>query len=323
VPGTELLQAVAFGRVHVGAIVATRPPGSGVRTLAHASGYYASFVKNLGYSTSQDVIAREKTSVASREPEGSVAPVVASLPHGGELMPAWAFQDLACPVAELTNIDWHTPALYDFLPSLGVTTVEATLSKYVADPNRDPAVPYGDYWKAAVASENPWGTKIYTRDPTPSELAARIAVAHAPFHLALDAALQRLSETNGGMTLLIDLHSFGMPLDADVILGNVNGTTALDRTVERMSDAFTRQGFKVKVNEQWVGGYIVRRFADNDQIEAVQIEIHYDTYLTTDVSTPQARPNVDVGRFNDARARLRQAIKEIVSWRKSSQGSGS
>lgn len=112
------------------------------------------------------------------------------------------------------------------LPELGITTISTALSRFVADVNRDPAGgQHGGFWSSVVSAQLPDGRPAYRRTLAPAEIRHRILIAHAPFHQALDAAVQRLLRQFPRL-LLLDLHSFGVPLDGDIILGDRHGTSA-------------------------------------------------------------------------------------------------
>jgi N-formylglutamate deformylase len=117
----------------------------------------------------------------------------------------------------LHRSDWLTRELNEFLPSLGVTTIVTAFSRYVADPNRDPAGDqHGSFWSSVVPAQTPDGERVYRRPLSAADVSHRIRLAHQPFHHALDAAIAR-HLNRFGRVLLLDLHSFGLPLPADVI----------------------------------------------------------------------------------------------------------
>jgi N-formylglutamate amidohydrolase len=243
------------------------------------------------------------------EPASTPVPVVACLPHGGRHYPA----ELAGPLAvdpEILRSDWLTRELYDFLPSLGITTITTSYSRFVADVNRDPArEQHGPFRKSAVYAQLPDGRPVYRRRLTEAEIAHRIRLAHRPFHRALDTAIERLLRRFPRI-LLLDLHSFGVPLDADVILGDRLGATARPAVVQLLSDAFTGCGFTVRLNERFTGGWTVRRFAGQDRVDAVQIELNQRCYLDLEGRIyPRPPPP---GAFGSTQERLRTALADHV-----------
>jgi N-formylglutamate amidohydrolase len=238
------------------------------------------------------------------EPSAPAVPVLASLPHGGRDYPAELAGELAVSPDVLWS-DWLTRELYAFLPGLGITTVRTAFSRFVADVNRDPAgEQHGGFWSSAVAARMPNGRAVYRRALTPDEIGHRLRMAHEPFHRALDAATGRLLR-RFSRVLLLDLHSFGVELDADVILGDRLGATAEAGTVRLLTEAFTRHGFGVALNERFTGGWTVRRFAGHDRVDAVQIELNQRRYLNLAGRRYPAPP--PVGDF-DATQRLLAAV---------------
>jgi N-formylglutamate amidohydrolase len=239
------------------------------------------------------------------EPASPPVPVVACLPHGGRRYPA----ELTGPLVvkpEFLRSDWFTRELYDFLPGLGVTTITTAYSRFVADVNRDPAgEQHGGFWTSVVPARLPDGRPLYSRRLTPAEIAHRIGLAHRPFHQALDSAIERLLGRFPRL-LVLDLHSFGGALDGDVILGDRLGATARPTIMRLLADAFTGCGFAVRLNERFTGGWTVRRFAGEDQVDAVQIELNQRCYLDPAGRTYPRRPAP--GAFGNTRERLRTAL---------------
>ena len=150
--------------------------------------------------------------------------IVATIPHGGRSVPP-PF-DTAMAVEPITLwSDWFTRELYEFLPRFGVTVVRTSLSRFVADPNRDPTTGHGRFWNSVVPASDWEGMALYRRPLTRVEVADRVAAAHTPFHRLLDHAIEAVLAQHGRV-LVLDLHSFGMDLDVDVDLGNQRGGSA-------------------------------------------------------------------------------------------------
>ncbi len=212
------------------------------------------------------------------EPSVPAVPVVACLPHGGRHYPAELTGALAVSPDILWS-DWRTRELYAFLPALGITTITTPLSRFVADVNRDPAGErHGGFWSSVVYAQMPNGRAVYQRPLTPAEIEQRIRLAHEPFHRALDAVIDRLLRRFSRL-LLLDLHSFGVRLGRDVILGDRSGATARPGAVRLLADAFAGCGFDVGLNERFTGGWTVRRFAGHPRVDAVQVELNQRRYL--------------------------------------------
>ena len=153
------------------------------------------------------------------------AALVVSVPHGGTHVPASCTEGLRVPPEQLWS-DWRTAELFDLTAELVVPTVVARLSRFVADPNRAPVEPlHGDFWSTAVPARDPVGAPLYDRPLSNEELQYRLELAHVPFHRALDGAVTAALRRHPRV-LLLDLHSFGLPLGVDVVLGDGNGSTA-------------------------------------------------------------------------------------------------
>jgi N-formylglutamate deformylase len=251
-----------------------------------------------------------------QEPAAPAVPVVACLPHGGREYPVDLRADLAVS-ADILWSDWRTRELYEFLPGLGITTVSTPFSRFVADVNRDPAgEQHGGFWTSVVSARMPNGRAVYRHPLSAEQIAHRIGLAHAPFHRAIDAAVDRLL-ARFPRVLLLDLHSFGVGLDADVILGDRNGATARPDTVRLLTGAFTRHGFEVRLNERFSGGWTVRRFAGHDRVDAVQVELNQRRYLNFEGHKYPAPP--PKGDFEATQRRLRALLAQDVvaspAWR--------
>jgi N-formylglutamate deformylase len=238
-------------------------------------------------------------------PAGPVVPVVACLPHGGRDFPAELGGDLVVRPDSLWA-DWLTRELYAFLPDVGITTVTTSLSRFVADVNRDPASGHGGFWNTVVSAKQPSGRPLYRRALTPAEIEDRIRLAHEPFHRALDDVITGLLEAYPRV-LLLDLHSFGRPHPGDVVLGDRNGLTARPEAVGLVSGALAGQGFDVRLNQRLIGGWTVQRFAGDDRVDAIQVELAQRSYLN--LRARQGRPGPPpAGEFAATSARLREAL---------------
>jgi N-formylglutamate amidohydrolase len=111
--------------------------------------------------------------------------------------------------------------------------------------------------------------------------------------------------------LLLDLHSFGAGLEGDVILGDRNGATATPKAVKQVAAAFIGAGLDVRMNQRFSGGWTVRRFARNPNVDAVQVELNQRRYLDLD---NHRFPGVPPRREFDATQRtLLAALTTIVT----------
>jgi N-formylglutamate amidohydrolase len=207
--------------------------------------------------------------------------------------------------------DWLTRELYAFLPDLGITTVITSFSRFVADVNRDPeGEQHGAFWSSVVVAQLPDGQPVYRRALSPAEIRHRIRIAHEPFHEALDVTVESLLRQFPRL-LLLDLHSFGVPLDGDIILGDRHGTTARPEAVRLLSDAFTKHGLSVRLNQRFIGGWTVRRFAGHDRVDAIQVELNQRCYLNLNGHAYPAPP--PIGAFETTQQLLHTALANDVA----------
>jgi len=245
------------------------------------------------------------------EPAASHVPIIACLPHGGLEYPPDLAVDLAMSPDELRS-DMLTRELYDFLPELGITTITTSYSRFVADVNRDPGGDqHGAFRDSVVAAYLSSGRRLYRQALTPEQISYRIGLAHEPFHRALDDAIGRLLSQHQRI-LLLDLHSFGIDLGGDIIVGDRHGTTADPATTCRVQQAIiAATGLDVRLNQRYIGGWTVKRFAAHDRVDAVAIEVNQRCYLDFSQRRYPAKP--PIRDFDQTRRRLHLALQQIVT----------
>jgi N-formylglutamate deformylase len=225
-------------------------------------------------------------------------------------MPAVFAGDLAV-AKDFLWCDWLTRELYEFLPGLGITTITTRFSRFVADVNRDPlGEQHGGFWTSVVAARMPNGRAVYTRPLTAEEIAHRIRAAHQPFHRALDTAVARLLGKFPRL-LVLDLHSFGVALEGDVILGDRHGLTARPAATGVLARALAGQGLSVRANQRFTGGFTVRKFAGCERVDAVQLELSQRRYLDLD-GRVFPRPPRPLG-FGETQRLLATALSDVVA----------
>lgn len=230
-----------------------------------------------------------------REPTGLEVPVLVSIPHTGMHVPEAVAADFASDyIRGLPMTDWHLHHLYDFLPGLGVTTIYATYSRFVADLNRPsdgkPLYP-GRFETGFVALKTFWGEDIYRTPPNPEEVERRRLRVHAPYHARLLELLQSKITRFGGV-VLIDAHSVASranllhgELEDDIYLGDRDSQANSGWLTAEAEKAF--QGAKLRVvrNNPYKGGYITEHYGQMPEVAALQVEMCWRLYL--DEAHPQ------------------------------------
>ena len=238
---------------------------------------------------------------------------MANLPHSGLWVPAAIHQQLTLAhQAFLPNQDWHLDQLYDFLPKLGITLLQATHSRYVVDLNRSLKPPYfGSFWSAVVAQKTAFSRPLYETLPTPQEIEQRLVHYYRPYHAELEHQLQQLIE-QFGRVYLFDLHSFYGLITDDVCLGNGKGKSCSDSLMTAMEQAFAEQGFGVVRNKVFSGGYITQHYGKLPGVEALQIEVRYPVYLDERQLEQPLIPDWQVPQFDTAKPHLEKVFRSLI-----------
>ena len=241
-------------------------------------------------------------------------PLFASLPHSGtHVPPAIAKQFKQDPGPVLAPVDWHLERLYDFLPELGITLLQATHSRYVVNLNRSLEAPlFGPEPTSVIPDMTCFGSPLYNYEmPDKDEVEERVTNYYLPYHRRLSQSLRQLIN-DFGRVYLIDLHSYYRGPQVDVCLGNVNDTTCSEGLIGVFETALRRQSFDVTRNDVWIGGYITRHYGSMDNTETLQIELRFPAYLEGDTFEEDEVPDWDSMKFREARERLRCVFREVI-----------
>jgi N-formylglutamate deformylase len=245
-----------------------------------------------------------------RPAQGTELPIVLDSPHSGTDQPAgW---DTALDATERRGFeDCFVDALYANAPSHGATLLAARFPRLYIDPNRSlddidealldapwpgPVKPsqktaLGFGLVARVMRERP----VYARQLTVAEVQHRIATCWQPYHQALWRTLDETHARHGSVWHL-NVHSMGddayktlklpeKPL-ADVVLGDLDGTTADEPTMALIETVLRDHGYSVARNDPFKGVEIIRlsgRPAEGRR--ALQIEVKKSRYM--DLATLQ------------------------------------
>ena len=219
-------------------------------------------------------------------------PLLVSLPHVGQSIPADLRQQLLPHALQVPDTDWHLDRLYDFVPALGAGLILPHYSRYVIDlsrPSDDHPMYPGVNNTELVPTRNFAGAPLY-RDgmgPGASEVARRIREFWQPYHDALQDELARLKRLHG-YAVLFDGHSIRSELPwlfpgrlPDLNLGTVNGTSCAPSLRDALAVVLAGQSrFTHVVDGRFKGGHITRHYGrPQDSVHAVQLEKCWSSYM--------------------------------------------
>ena len=259
-----------------------------------------------------------------RPPSADEVPILVSIPHTGIYVPEVIAADFASDhIRGLPMTDWHLHELYDFLPALGITTLYATYSRFVADLNRPPddkPLYPGRFETGFVATETFWGEPIYRTPPHADEIARRGEWVHKPYHAMLLQLIQAKVKRFGEM-VLIDAHSVASranklhgELKDDIYLGDRDGHSNSGWLTTHVEDSFKRCGLRVLRNNPYKGGYITDHYGKLPDVEALQVEMVWRLYMDeSDALHGNRHPKFP--RFKDTLQRVFSDLAEAVRLR--------
>jgi|688.fasta_scaffold209951_2 N-formylglutamate amidohydrolase len=268
-------------------------------------------------------------------PIGEASPVICASPHSGRRYPADLLAAARLDLRQLRRTeDAYVDKLVKSAPARGATLLTAELGRAYVDLNRDPleldAAMFNGPLPAGAKIHSPRvaaglgvipklsasGREIYGRRLVASEIERRLALAHRPYHAALDQVVRTAVKTYG-CALLLDWHS--MPSSAarmgggaapDVVLGDLHGRSCASGVIDAIEAWFVRQGYRCQRNQPYAGGYTMERYGrPADGVHALQIELNRALYLD------EARLELTPG-FDRLRRDLSGLITTVVrDWR--------
>jgi N-formylglutamate deformylase len=251
------------------------------------------------------------------------APLVVSFPHTGTEIPSAIEGQLVSSWLARKDADWWVHLLYDFVASLGVTTIRTNLSRTVIDVNRDPS---GASLYPGQATTELCPTTTFDGEPLYREAAApdeqEIGVRRAryfqPYHDALDAEIGRLRVLHPRV-VLYEAHSIRsrVPRLFDGELPNFNigtnsGTSCAAELTSAIERACDRTAYTRVTNGRFKGGWTTRHYGSPARgVHAVQMELACRGYMSepTEPFTPANWPPA----YDPARAAaMRAALTDVI-----------
>lgn len=246
-----------------------------------------------------------------QRPETDELPILVDVPHAGERIPDEVREQFCVDESTLKrDLDLYVDQIWRNAPSEGATLLAADVSRYVIDLNRAPddispeAVQGGKckyedgyYQNRGVV----WRTttdrvEVLDRPLTQQQYKSRLDAFYHPYHRMLSQQIERIKDTFG-YCILIDGHS--MPSTgrsdhsdtgtrrADIVPGDVSGTSCATRITRTVENHFRQNGCAVSTNDPYQGGWITRYYGNPDEdVHAIQIEINRDLYMNEKTFEP-------------------------------------
>jgi formiminoglutamase len=243
------------------------------------------------------------------------SPLILSMPHPGTGLPPEVEAALNPRGREVEDTDWHMRQLYGFADVFQPTIVEAGLSRYVIDLNRDPSgvsLYPGQATTELVPTTTFDGAPIWSTPLTAEEIARRRAAYFEPYHRALAAEIARVKAVHG-WCLLWDCHSIRSVIPRlfegtlpTLNLGTNSGASCAEPVASAAESAMAANAFSCVANGRFKGGWITRHYGKPDaHVHAIQMEIALSAYLAA-----EAAP----WHFDDVRAAsLQGALSSIIA----------
>jgi formiminoglutamase len=238
------------------------------------------------------------------------------MPHPGTGLPPEIDASLTDRGRLVEDTDWHMRPLYRpieerFRPSV----IEAKLSRYVIDLNRDPSgvsLYPGQATTELVPLTTFDGTSIWQVPPDADEIARRRALYFQPYHDALAGEIARVKQRHG-FCLLWDCHSIRSRIprlfEGELPMLNLgtNGGASCAPGIQAAAElAMARTGLTHVSNGRFKGGWITRFYGrPADRVHAIQMELSLAGYLAAEDPPWTFAPNV-------ARP-LQQALEMIIA----------
>ncbi|MCT8999171.1 N-formylglutamate deformylase [Chelativorans intermedius] len=251
------------------------------------------------------------------------SPIILGLPHTGTHVPEEIAARLNEEGRKLRDTDWHVDTLYRGLLA-DVTTVRATFHRYVIDPNRDPS------GRSLYPGQNTTGLVPLTdfddqpiwkkgEEPGETDVAARLAAFHRPYHAALEGEIARVRALHG-VAILYDCHSIRSRCPflfegvlPDFNIGTDNGRSCAPQVEAAAAEICSRAaGYASVVNGRFRGGWTTRHYGrPADGVHAIQMELAQSTYLASE-SLPFAYDETRAARLRPHLAAILERLAALA-----------
>jgi len=270
-------------------------------------------------------------------PRANALPLLFDSPHSGRDYPShW--------ITPLSRVELRRgeDALVDELlraaPERGIALLAARFPRCYIDVNReiddiDPALldqPWPGPFPLRPTEKSRKGLGLIRRYVVPGvaivdkplaidDVRSRIDDVYLPYHRALSAHIEAL-RARFGVVWHIDWHSMKSrgnamtpdgegALRPDMVIGDLEGTSADARLVELVAAHLRSLGYRVTVNDPYKGAAIVRKYGQPSRgCSTIQIEINRALYL----DEASVEPNAGFGKLRFSLESLMDALVSAV-----------
>lgn len=239
-------------------------------------------------------------------------PFVVSIPHSGLFISETMYNNLIENVI-LVNMDWYLPSLYDFLENMGFTVVINNISRYMIDVNRSLEDKTNDYVynRNLIYTKTTFDKNMYKETLSQNEIQERISNYYIPYHKEIERLLTEKSKYFDKI-YLIDLHSFGRNINADIVLGNNYGKTTSKEFFNLIKKDLEKCGFRVNDNKPYNGGFITRNYKEKfNNCETLQIELWYGAYINNREFIEEYKPSINEKLFESTKNRMMKFYEKL------------
>ncbi|MGB2741709.1 MAG: N-formylglutamate deformylase [Cognaticolwellia sp.] len=217
-------------------------------------------------------------------------PLLISMPHNGEEIPADIAAIMTDKGHEVADTDWYLNRLYAFALALGASIIIPKYSRYVIDLNRDPdgvdLYPGANNTELCPTTAFDLSPLYQTGcTPTAEQVEKRVELYWQPYHQALASTMETI-KAEFGQAVLLEAHSIRSHVPRffegqlpDFNFGNADGKSCAPELISAIAE-LDYSPYTMVCNGRFKGGYITRAFGQpNKGFHAVQLELSQHTYM--------------------------------------------
>ena len=239
------------------------------------------------------------------KPKTLLSPLIYNSPHSGRVYSQRFLRQASLNLKEIrVSEDFYVEQLLDSVPASGSFLLEACFPRCYVDVNRSSNdLDHHLISKLDHCSMNPKtaaglgviprvvgdGIDIYDKKLSLEEVKFRLDKYYFPYHRELKRLI-KYSVEKFGMAILLDVHS--MPHNCidhlvdnkastpQIVVGDCFGSSCSSTFSQTIFESFVSEGFKVRRNTPFSGGFITRNYgAPSQNVQAIQIEIDRSLYM--------------------------------------------